>query len=609
MARFGRWCARRSHPVEVGVQTERTTDIRRIVKILHRLFGAPQVALAILPRNKVRAHRSSFYCDGLVPMPCRSESRVLLQFGFVIISESVPLAPGTWIGPYHIQSPLGHGGMGEVYRALDTSLRRDVAIKILRPEFAHDVSRVERFQREAELLAALNHPNIATIHGLHRDDAQTALVMELIEGETLAERIARGPLSIAEAREIARQTALALEAAHSRGIIHRDLKPANIKVTAAGHVKVLDFGLAKMSETHVADEGISNLPTGAADLTQAGQILGTLSYMSPERVAGGTADRRGDIWAFGCVVFEMLAGAQAFHGTTNADIVGAVIRAEPPWSLLPSATPERLRACLRRCLHKDVHQRVSDIGEIRAQLETLALADADSAARRTRLIGTGAVIVAASIVAGSVAYILSSRQPELPPPSLSRRDLELKNEAVAAEEQAHAGLGEGPGAATLIAASRDELIAVLEERARRIRQWIDAMEEVVRSAPGARMPPFTAPVDPQLLARMKQDFDSLHTRHIDALRAGQLVLANDLATEIIYLLSIVREFRPTSVAGRSGSMFGGVGDRRRALPREMRLDEALELYPALRTAPPATQAPVDQIRRRLTLPPGRERQD
>src|SRR6266852_1943016 len=236
------------------------------------------------------------------------------------------LASGNKLGPYEIQSPLGAGGMGEVYRARDPRLARDVALKVLPEAFAADTERMARFEREAKVLASLNHPNVAAIYGFEESNSVRALVLELVEGPTLAERIAQGPLPIEEALPIAKQICDALEYAHERGIIHRDLKPANVKVTNDGTVKLLDFGLAKALETQTASSDISSSPTFTHMGTQAGIILGTAAYMAPEQAKGRPVDRRADIWAFGCVLFEMLTGAIPFRGETVTDTLAEIIK-------------------------------------------------------------------------------------------------------------------------------------------------------------------------------------------------------------------------------------------------------------------------------------------
>jgi serine/threonine-protein kinase len=281
------------------------------------------------------------------------------------------LSSGTRLGPYEVVGLLGEGGMGAVYRARDTRLHRDVAIKVLPDAFAHDAERLARFQREAQTLAALNHPNIAHIHGLEEAPGIRALVMELVDGDDLSARIARGPIPIDEALPIARQIADALEAAHEQGIIHRDLKPANIKVRPDGTVKVLDFGLAKALGGAAEPEGPALQTLTSPAMTMRGVILGTAAYMSPEQAKGKVVDRRGDIWAFGVVLFEMLSGRRAFEGETISDVLAKVIEREPDWSTLPAATPPRLRTLLRRCVKKDPKARLRDIGEARVQIEEL----------------------------------------------------------------------------------------------------------------------------------------------------------------------------------------------------------------------------------------------
>jgi serine/threonine protein kinase len=294
---------------------------------------------------------------------------------------------GTKLGPYEILAPLGAGGMGEVYRARDTKLGREVALKVLPTTFASDADRMARFHREAQVLASLNHPNIASIYGLEESGSTRALVMELVEGPTLAERIVgaglappfdkgtpRGaatgsPIHLDEALHITKQIAEALEFAHERGIIHRDLKPANIKITHEGTVKVLDFGLAKAIAAEDSAANISNSPTISMAATQAGVILGTAAYMSPEQAKGKKVDRRADIWAFGCVLYEMLAGKKAFDGETTSDVLAAVIRAEPDWNALPAGTPQSIRRLTMRCLQKDPKQRLRDIGDARIAIE------------------------------------------------------------------------------------------------------------------------------------------------------------------------------------------------------------------------------------------------
>ncbi len=276
---------------------------------------------------------------------------------------------GTHLGPYEIVSAIGAGGMGEVYRARDPKLGRDVAIKVLPEAFAGDTARMARFQREAKVLASLDHPNIASIYGLEESGGSRALVMQLVEGPTLADRIKQGPIPVDEAVRVARQIADALEYAHERGIIHRDLKPANIKVAADDSVKVLDFGLAKALEGDIASLDISSSPTISRMATQQGVLLGTAAYMSPEQAKAKPVDRRADIWAFGCVLYEVLTGKQAFQGESVTDTLASLIKEEPKWSQLPSATPMRVRVLLQRCLQKDPKQRLRDIGDARISLD------------------------------------------------------------------------------------------------------------------------------------------------------------------------------------------------------------------------------------------------
>ena len=281
------------------------------------------------------------------------------------------LAPGTRLGPYEITAQIGEGGMGEVYQATDTNLKRSVAIKVLPESVAGDPERLARFQREAEVLAALNHPNIAQIHGLEDSDGSKALVMELVEGPTLADRIAQGAIPVDEALPIAKQIAEALEAAHEQGIIHRDLKPANIKLRPDGTVKVLDFGLAKAMEPAVGSSpGMSQSPTITTPaMTQAGMILGTAAYMSPEQARGKPVDKRADIWAFGCVLYEMLTGTGAFGDEDVSMTLSKVLQREADFDALPDYVPARVRGALKLCLVKDPHQRVQAIGDVRLALE------------------------------------------------------------------------------------------------------------------------------------------------------------------------------------------------------------------------------------------------
>jgi serine/threonine-protein kinase len=306
--------------------------------------------------------------------------------------------------------------MGEVYRARDTKLNRDVAIKILLPDVANDPDRLARFSREAQVLASLNHPNIAHIHGLEEAGGVTALVLELVEGEDLAQRIARGPIVIAEVLPIAKQIAEALDAAHEQGVVHRDLKPANIKVRADGTVKVLDFGLAKAADPAGAPGvDVTSSPTFVARATQVGVILGSAAYMAPEQARGKPVDKRADIWAFGVVVYEMVTGRRAFEGDELSDVLAAVLRQDISWSALPAGTPLRLRRLLERCLDRDPKTRLRDIGEARIVIEgiirgddapTASVASSWSPARKS-IWAVGATAILTALVVGAVTWRLS----------------------------------------------------------------------------------------------------------------------------------------------------------------------------------------------------------
>ena len=279
------------------------------------------------------------------------------------------MQPGTKLSSYEILSPLGKGGMGEVWRARDSKLGREVAIKTLPEEFAKDEERLARFEREAKLLASLNHPNIATIHGLEEDNGTRFLILELVEGDTLADWLKRGAIPVEESLKLALQIAEALEAAHEKGVIHRDLKPANIKVTPDGKIKVLDFGLAKAFASDGADESLSQSPTLSLAATQQGMILGTAAYMSPEQARGKEVDKRTDIWAFGCVVYEMLTGQRAFAAEDVSLTLAAVLRGEVHWKALPSDLSPTLRLYLTRCLEREPKQRIPDMADMRLALE------------------------------------------------------------------------------------------------------------------------------------------------------------------------------------------------------------------------------------------------
>ena len=331
------------------------------------------------------------------------------------------LAAGTRLGPYEIVAPLGAGGMGEVYRARDSRLSREVAIKVLPEGLIRDTERLSRFRREAQVLASLNHPHIASIYGLEEQDGREALILELVEGETLAERIAQGPLPVDESLEIARQIARALEAAHERGIVHRDLKPANVKLDPRGQVKVLDFGLAKALSVDGSSPDITSSPTMTAASTQAGVIIGTAAYMSPEQARGKSVDKRSDIWAFGTVLYEMLTGRKAFEGETVSDTLAAVLMREPDWSALPEQTPASVKRVLRRCLDRDPKTRIHDIADARLELDEplesgpASAAPAAAAAPRSRAPLALSMATLALLAAAGWWLALRSRTAAAPP--------------------------------------------------------------------------------------------------------------------------------------------------------------------------------------------------
>jgi eukaryotic-like serine/threonine-protein kinase len=348
------------------------------------------------------------------------------------------LTAGTRFGVYEIRSALGAGGMGEVYRARDTKLGRDVAIKVLTAPFTSDPERLARFEREARMLAALNHPGIGAIYGLEQAALGTdqavvpALVLELVEGETLADRIGRGPVPTLAALSIARQITDALDVAHERGIVHRDLKPANIKITTDEVVKVLDFGLAKalVADLDVASEqDLSNSPTVTSGGTREGLILGTAAYMSPEQARGKPIDKRTDIWAFGCVLYEMLTGTLAFKGESVADTIAAILEREPDLSLVPTSSPGGVSLLLRRCLQKDVRRRLRDIADARMELDD-AIAQPAIADARTSAIAQGqqprlswlavSMLLVGLATAMGLGWLAGRRQETIGPPTFDR---------------------------------------------------------------------------------------------------------------------------------------------------------------------------------------------
>jgi serine/threonine-protein kinase len=346
----------------------------------------------------------------------------------------MPIGRGTKIGSYEVLATLGEGGMGIVFRARDAKLQRDVALKLLPDHFADDPERLARFQREAQVLASLNHPNIAQVHGLEESPGNRCIVMELVEGETLQERLKRGPIPADEVLQIAKQIAEALEAAHEKGIVHRDLKPANIKITPNHKVKVLDFGLAK---AHQGSQrvSVSNSPTLMSN-SVPGIILGTAAYMSPEQTKGQETDQTTDVWAFGCVLYEMVTGALAFQGDTVSEIIAGVLKSEPDWTRLPVETPENVRRLLRRCLQKDRNHRLQSIGDARIEIEDSPIEANQQAhikqhAARNRLRPVWAMGLA---LVGLVAVIFASSwsgrgQPESDQP-LIRLNVDLGPEAL-----------------------------------------------------------------------------------------------------------------------------------------------------------------------------------
>src|SRR5262245_13563130 len=332
------------------------------------------------------------------------------------------LAAGTRVGPYEIVSWLGAGGMGEVYRARDTKLDREVALKTLPDAFAREPERLARLRREACILASLNHPGIAIVHGLEESDGVPVMVMELVEGESLAERLRRGPLPLREAMTLACEIALALETAHDRNVLHRDLKPANVRLTSDGRMKLLDFGLATAVQKAGAD---SRLDTQTSPSSEPGTVRGTAPYMSPEQARGQEADRRSDIWAFGCVLYEMLSGKRAFEGASYSDTVAAVLDREPDWSALPKQTPTSVLRVLRRCLQKDKDRRLRDIGDARLELEEVLSGPGpagEAPSKRRRRASWPTIAVLSALLGGLVTWTLHR------PPSVQKEVMRLSVE-------------------------------------------------------------------------------------------------------------------------------------------------------------------------------------
>ncbi len=343
------------------------------------------------------------------------------------------LKTGDRLGAYEIAGLLGHGAMGEVYRARDTRLGRDVAVKILPAAFAHDPDRLARLEREARLISQVNHPNICTLFDIVEGPNAPFLILELIEGETLQQRLLRGPMPLREALRCASGIAAALEAAHGKGIIHRDLKPSNIKITAAGTTKVLDFGVAKLARDSGSEPGAPDL-TLTLGGTKEGVLVGTVAYVSPEQAMGDRVDERSDIWAFGCLLYEMLTAKRAFPGVAMADTLGAVMRGEPDWVALPGDTPPELRTLLRRCLEKDRGRRIAHIADARLEIEDLLAGRSDSASRLTgsanntavpsrprRRLTVALAFLAGAIFAGAMVREAYNRQAEAEPPVVESR--------------------------------------------------------------------------------------------------------------------------------------------------------------------------------------------
>ena len=406
-------------------------------------------------------------------------------------SHSMPLQPGTTLGPYQVTVKIGEGGMGEVYRARDTKLDRDVALKVLPQAFTDDPDRLARFEREAKVLASLNHPNIGHIYGLEETEGQKALVLELVEGPTLAERIKQGPIPVDEALPIAKQIAEALEAAHEHGIIHRDLKPANIKVRDDGTVKVLDFGLAKAFQPDASDPNMSQSPTISltAAATQMGMVIGTAAYMAPEQAKGRPVDKRADVWAFGVVLYEMLTGRKAFPGDDVSDTLATVLKFEPDWDALRADTPSSVRRLLRRCLSKDVKLRLRDAGDavlelLQAQTEG-PIAETKSTSATAPRVRSTQTAVALAVVVAAVGGLLGwnlvggSRVESAP---VSRFAIRLPLDMSV--------LGTGRSVAAI---SRDgRMLAYIGDNGQLFRRSLDQLDSVpIRGTEGASTPFFS----------------------------------------------------------------------------------------------------------------------
>ncbi len=408
-------------------------------------------------------------------------------------------AAGTKLGPYEVLSPLGAGGMGEVYRARDTRLGRDVAIKALPADFAQDSERMARFEREARLLATLNHPNIAGIYGLEEANGAKYLVLEFVDGETLAARLERGPLPLDEAVAVAIQIAAGVEAAHENGVIHRDLKPGNVIVMPNGQAKVLDFGLATSSGATAAgsDPNLSHSPTMSHHATRAGVILGTAAYMSPEQARGKAVDRRTDIWSFGCILFECLAGKQLHEGETVSDLIARILEREPDWDALPAQTPLRLRELLKRCLRKDPKERVRDIGDVRLELEAIARGETGTvaatavASARSRMRVWPWMIATGVLVGALAASFVIKPAPENAQRHVLRVAVPLPTGLAVAIEPPDIALSPDGGSIVFVASDTTGMTRLYERR-------LDAT--VVRAIPGTEraLLPFWSPDSRQI---------------------------------------------------------------------------------------------------------------
>ena len=403
------------------------------------------------------------------------------------------VTPGGQLGAYTVRELIGAGGMGEVYLAHDARLNRSVALKILPETFAHDADRLARFKREAQVLASLNHPNIASIFGLEETNGVQALVLEFIEGPTLADRVSQGPLPLDEAMPIARQIIDALDAAHAQGVVHRDLKPANIKVRTDGTVKVLDFGLAKALVSEGSTASVARSPTITSPaLTQMGVILGTAAYMSPEQARGKSADKRSDIWAFGAVLYEMLTGTRAFSGDEMSDTLANILKSEPDWNALPAGTPANVRRVIRRCLEKDPKRRVHDINDARLDLDEIdAAAPPRSPTPGLLTAERVAWVLLAAVLAGVVAYTVFGPSP---PPQVVRFQVHPPDGGFFGS---NSGVGRADGTSSgVIAPDGTQLAFIGTDKERRSQLWVRRFDSFVsRPLPGTEdaLLPFWSP--------------------------------------------------------------------------------------------------------------------